>query len=296
MQGRRDLDDVASLIMSELTPVVSAQHGAFFLAHAGRRRPASSGGRGGADGSYELRHARQLRRTPRAPMPTSFRPGEGLIGTAAEEKRTILVENVPPRLSEDLLGARRGAAGARDRAAGAVRGEGARRDRAGLLPAVHADPEGLPQPDRRDDRAPASTPSRVNTKTEVLLKQSQELTEQLRERSEELENRQKALQASNAELEEKAELLARQNRDIEVKNTEIEEARQVLEERAEQLAVSMRYKSRVPREHVARAAYPAQLAADPGQAARRQRGRATCRRSRWSSPRPSTAPAPTCSS
>ena len=32
MQGRRDLDDVASLIMSELTPVVSAQHGAFFLA------------------------------------------------------------------------------------------------------------------------------------------------------------------------------------------------------------------------------------------------------------------------
>jgi signal transduction histidine kinase len=83
----------------------------------------------------------------------------------------------------------------------------------------------------------------VNTKTEQLLKQSQELTEQLRERSAELEQRQKALQASNAELEEKAELLARQNRDIEVKNTEIEEARQVLEERAEQLAVSMRYKS-----------------------------------------------------
>ncbi|CAM5249583.1 histidine kinase OS=Streptomyces fumanus OX=67302 GN=GCM10018772_37180 PE=4 SV=1 [Streptomyces fumanus] len=83
----------------------------------------------------------------------------------------------------------------------------------------------------------------VNTKTEVLLKQSQELTEQLRERSAELEQRQKALQASNAELEEKAELLAQQNRDIEVKNTEIEEARQVLEERAEQLAVSMRYKS-----------------------------------------------------
>ncbi|MEU0294502.1 response regulator, partial [Streptomyces microflavus] len=73
--------------------------------------------------------------------------------------------------------------------------------------------------------------------------QSQELTEQLRDRSQELENRQKALQASNAELEEKAELLAQQNRDIEVKNTEIEEARQVLEERAEQLAVSMRYKS-----------------------------------------------------
>ena len=136
----------------------------------------------------------------------------------------------------------------------------------------------------------------VNTKTEVLLKQSQELTEQLRERSAELENRQKALQASNAELEEKAELLAQQNRDIEVKNTEIEEARQVLEERAEQLAVSMRYKSRVPGEHVARAAYAAQLAADPGQAARRQRRGQPLARSRSSSPRRSTARAPTCSS
>ena len=34
MQGRRDLTDVAALIMSELTPLVAAQHGAFFLAEA----------------------------------------------------------------------------------------------------------------------------------------------------------------------------------------------------------------------------------------------------------------------
>ena len=36
LQGQRDLEAVASLIMTELTPVVSAQHGAFFLAPAGR--------------------------------------------------------------------------------------------------------------------------------------------------------------------------------------------------------------------------------------------------------------------
>src|SRR5438270_393745 len=36
LQGQRDLQTVSRLIMSELTPVVSAQHGAFFLAqHAG---------------------------------------------------------------------------------------------------------------------------------------------------------------------------------------------------------------------------------------------------------------------
>ena len=52
MQGRRDLEDVASLIMSELTPVVSAQHGAFFLA-----MPTGDGtdvARTGRD-AYELR-------------------------------------------------------------------------------------------------------------------------------------------------------------------------------------------------------------------------------------------------
>src|SRR5438045_7055029 len=34
MQGQRDLQAVSRLIMSELTPTVSAQHGAFFLANA----------------------------------------------------------------------------------------------------------------------------------------------------------------------------------------------------------------------------------------------------------------------
>ncbi len=66
-------------------------------------------------------------------------------------------------------------------------------------------------------------------RTKLLLSESQELAKQL--------------QVSNAELEEKAELLATLNRDIEVKNSEIEQARQALEERAEQLAVSMRYTS-----------------------------------------------------
>src|SRR5258706_5674504 len=34
MQGQRDLQTVSRLIMSELTPVVSAQHGAFFLSES----------------------------------------------------------------------------------------------------------------------------------------------------------------------------------------------------------------------------------------------------------------------
>ncbi|OEJ41339.1 hybrid sensor histidine kinase/response regulator [Streptomyces agglomeratus] len=238
MQGRRDLDDVASLIMSELTPVVSAQHGAFFLALTTR---GTSEVGADEDSPYELR-MRGSYGYSAGSMPTSFKPGETLIGTAAEEKRTILVDNVPPgylKISSGL-----GEAPPAHVIVLPVLFEG---KILGVIELASFQPFTQIQKDFLNQIAEMIATSvntiSVNTKTEVLLEQSQELTEQLRERSAELENRQKALQESNAELEEKAELLAQQNRDIEVKNTEIEEARQVLEERAEQLAVSMRYKS-----------------------------------------------------
>ncbi|MER5906632.1 HAMP domain-containing protein [Streptomyces mirabilis] len=237
MQGRRDLDDVASLIMSELTPVVSAQHGAFFLS-----MPLVDGKEAGNDeDAYELRMLGSYGYSMGS-MPTSFRPGEALIGTAAQEKRTILVENAPSgylKISSGL-----GEAPPAQVIVLPVLFEGTV---LGVIELASFTPFTQIQKDFLNQIAEMIATSvntiSVNTKTEVLLKQSQELTEQLQERSAELENRQKALQDSNAQLEEKAEQLAQQNRDIEVKNTEIEEARQVLEERAEQLAVSMRYKS-----------------------------------------------------
>ncbi|WP_320780965.1 HAMP domain-containing protein [Streptomyces sp. CRN 30] len=238
MQGRRDLQDVASLIMSELTPVVSAQHGAFFLAmpFVDGQEPAAA-----REDQYELRMLGSYGYSMGS-MPTSFRPGEALVGTAAQEKRTILVENAPSgylKISSGL-----GEAPPAQVIVLPVLFEGKVLgviELASFTPFTHIQKDFLNQ--IAEMIATSVNTISVNTKTEVLLKQSQELTEQLRDRSEELELRQKALQASNAELEEKAELLAQQNRDIEVKNTEIEEARQVLEERAEQLAVSMRYKS-----------------------------------------------------
>ncbi|MGV9252916.1 HAMP domain-containing protein [Streptomyces sp. NPDC003697] len=238
MQGRRDLEDVASLIMSELTPVVSAQHGAFFVAV-----PLMDGRDLAAEGDdrYELRMLGSYGYSMGS-MPTSFRPGEALIGTAAEEKRTILVENAPSgylKISSGL-----GEAPPAQVIVLPVLFEGTV---LGVIELASFTPFTQIQKDFLNQIAEMIATSvntiSVNTKTEQLLKQSQELTEQLRLRSEELEQRQKALQASNAELEEKAELLAQQNRDIEAKNSEIEEARQVLEERAEQLAVSMRYRS-----------------------------------------------------
>ncbi|MEV6105934.1 HAMP domain-containing protein [Streptomyces sp. NPDC051940] len=239
LQGRRDLADVARLIMSELTPVVAAQHGAFFIA-----LPAAGGdelGAEGAEDSYELRMIGSYGHQ-RGAMPTVLRPGETLIGTAAQEKRTILVENVP----EGYLKIASGLGEAppahvivvplvfEDTILGVV-------ELAAFQNFTQIQKDFLSQ--LAEMIATSINTISANTKTESLLKQSQELTEQLQDRSQELENRQKALEDSNAELEEKAELLARQNRDIEIKNVEIEDARQGLEERAEQLAVSMRYKS-----------------------------------------------------
>ncbi|HSX97598.1 MAG TPA: HAMP domain-containing protein, partial [Streptomyces sp.] len=213
MQGRRDLDDVASLIMSELTPVVSAQHGAFFLALPfldGKDLAPDN------DDQYELRMLGSYGYSMGS-MPASFRPGEALVGTAAKEKRTILVENAPSgylKISSGL-----GEAPPAQVIVLPVLFEGTV---LGVIELASFTPFTQIQKDFLSQIAEMIATSvntiSVNTKTEVLLKQSQELTEQLRERSDELENRQEALQASNAELEEKAELLARQNRDIEVKN------------------------------------------------------------------------------
>ncbi|WP_335978862.1 hybrid sensor histidine kinase/response regulator [Streptomyces sp. CA2R106] len=231
MQGRRDLRDVAALIMSELTPVVSAQHGAFFLA----RDTAESGE------EYELALIGSYGFSRRT-MSSVFLPGEGLIGQAAVEKRSILIEQAPPGYLKIVSGLGEAPPAHvivlpvlfEGRVLGVI-------ELAAFQPFTQIQKDFLDQ--ITDIIAISVNTISVNTKTEGLLKQSQELTEQLQERSDELENRQRALQRSNEELEEKAELLAEQNSAIEVKNTEIEEARQVLEERAEQLAVSMRYKS-----------------------------------------------------
>ena len=231
MQGRPDLGDVAALIMSELTPVVSAQHGAFFLAEDTAE----------VGEEYELRLIGGYGFSKRT-MSSIFLPGEGLIGQAAVEKRSILIEQAPPGYLKITSGL--GEAPPAHVIVLPVLFEGRV---LGVIELAAFQPFTMIQKDFLNQITEVIAISvntiSVNTKTEGLLKQSQELTEQLQDRSAELENRQRALEMSNAELEEKAELLARQNRDIEVKNTEIEEARQVLEERAEQLAVSMRYKS-----------------------------------------------------
>ena len=126
MQGQRDLQEVSSLIMSELTPTVNAQHGAFFL-------PSPDAEDGVTDGELSLVASYGYKK--RKNVSNHFKPGESLVGQAALEKTPILITAAAGRLHPDRLGPRRGGAAQHHRHAGPVRGAGARRDRARLVPA-----------------------------------------------------------------------------------------------------------------------------------------------------------------
>jgi signal transduction histidine kinase/CheY-like chemotaxis protein len=81
LQGQGDLTQVTRLIMSELTPLVTSQHGAFFLVE------------GEDDPDLRLVASYGYRR--RQSDPERFLLGDGLVGQAAVEAKPILVEDVP---------------------------------------------------------------------------------------------------------------------------------------------------------------------------------------------------------
>ncbi|WP_229837080.1 HAMP domain-containing protein, partial [Dactylosporangium sucinum] len=221
MQGHRDLATLTSLVMSELPPIVSAQHGTFFLATD-------------ADGSVTLERAASYGARLGNDAPTRFRLGESLVGQAAWDKKTITMSGAPPdyvKISSSL-----GSADPVNVIVLPVLFEG---QVLGVIElssvheftGVHHD---LLEQLKEAIGVNINT-IRAASRTEGLLIESQRLAQELRAQQEELRR-------SNTELAEKAELLARQNRDIEAKNVKLEEASQ-LEERARQIAVASRYKS-----------------------------------------------------
>jgi len=233
MQGHRDPLEVARLIMSELTPLVSAQYGAFYLAAAG-----ADGGPDAPGAGFERIAAYGFHRSGM----TKFSLGEGLAGQAALDRVRILVEDAPPGYVT----------------VGSGLGESAPTHLA-VLPIVFEDQVlgvlELASLHRFSDLhlsffdrfvptiGVTINAIMANSRTEVLLTESQRLATQLQERSDELQRQQAELRRSNAELEDKAALLAKQNRAIEVQNFQIDQARRTLEERAQQLAISSQYKS-----------------------------------------------------
>ncbi|MEV6738345.1 HAMP domain-containing protein [Streptomyces sp. NPDC051104] len=229
MQGHRELPVVAELIMDELTPLVSAQYGAFYLAEDTERGPELR-----LVGSYGYPDDEE--RTARIPF------GRSLVGQAARGRRPISVEDLPPGYVTISSGLGQAVPSAlvvlpvvvEDQVLGVIELASVTRFTqihqdflAQLMPTIGVNLNTIV----------------ANARTDELLEESQRLTAELQSRSEELQVQQEELQRSNAELEEKASLLASQNRDIEAKNLQIEQARQELETRAQELALASKYKS-----------------------------------------------------
>jgi len=82
LQGQRDLLAVGKLILSELAPVVSAQHGVFYIMSNSADEP-------------ELKLLASYAHAEGNGVKTHFKLGESLIGQAALEKQRILLVDVP---------------------------------------------------------------------------------------------------------------------------------------------------------------------------------------------------------
>ncbi len=222
LQGQKNLNTVGRLILSELAPVVAAQHAVFYVLDSSGERArltllASYGSRGqGASGSQlEL--------------------GEGLVGQCAVDKEKSLLSKVPLNYITIFSGL--GAAPPQNILVLPVIFEGMVK---GVLELASFERFSATHEAFLDQLTESIgiviNTIEANTRTEDLLTQSQSLAQ-------ELQSRQQELQQTNQELEEKAGLLAHQNQEVERKNQEVEQARKALEEKAEQLALTSKYKS-----------------------------------------------------
>ncbi len=255
LQGQRSLETVCKLILSELAPLVNAQHGAFYTVESGDTESDADETTLKLLSSYAYRSRKSLS--------NRFRLGESLVGQCGLERQRILVTNVPDNYIKISSGL--GEAKPSNIVVLPVLFEGAVKAVLELASFYEFSAISLAFMDQLTE----SIGIVLNTieagmRTEELLKQSQSLAEELRSQQleltetnqrlelqarslqaseERLKMQQEQLQKTNEELEQRSRLLEVQNREVERKNREIHQAKFALEERAQQLALSSRYKS-----------------------------------------------------
>jgi HAMP domain-containing protein/CheY-like chemotaxis protein/signal transduction histidine kinase len=231
LQGQKDLLTVGRLILSELAPVVSAQHGVFYIMEGPREDVETEGEKPEAYLKLLASYAYRSRKR----VSNKFALGEGLVGQAAFEKERILVTNAPPDYVQITSGL--GQAPPTNIIVLPVLFEGQVKAVIELSSFERFSPTHQAFLDQLvESIGIVINTIEANMRTEDLLKQSQSLAK-------ELQSRQEELTTTNQELQEKARLLAEQNAEVERKNNEVEQARQALEEKAKQLAITSKYKS-----------------------------------------------------
>jgi signal transduction histidine kinase/HAMP domain-containing protein/ActR/RegA family two-component response regulator len=207
MQGQRSITSVAQLIVSELTPLVDAQHGAFYMIDAEpdpRLHLIATYGFGG-----------------RKNLANAYRLKENLIGQCAFERKRILLSDVPEGFISIATGM--GEASPRTVVVLPVLFEGEIKAVIELASFRTFTPNYL----TFLDQLMASVGVILNMISSSM--RTEELLQQLK--------------TSNAELEAQATELNVKAKLLEVKNQEVELASRSLEEKAEQLQLISKYKS-----------------------------------------------------
>ncbi|TMD37248.1 MAG: response regulator, partial [Chloroflexi bacterium] len=223
LQGQRDPMTVSKMVLSELAPLVHAEHGVFYGMVAANGKAAYL--------ALQAGYAYKQRRN----IPMEFALGEGLVGQCGLEKKRIVITDVPKdyiKITSAL-----GESVPANIVVLPVLFEGEVR---AVIELASFQPFSPTHIDFLDQLAESIgivlNTIEANSRTEDLLKQSQSLAT-------ELQSQQDQLQRTNDELAEKARQLAEQNAEIEQRRLEVESAKVLVEEKAEQLALTSRYKS-----------------------------------------------------
>jgi HAMP domain-containing protein/signal transduction histidine kinase/ActR/RegA family two-component response regulator len=209
MQGQRSIVSVGQLIMSELTPLVNAHHGAFYLMETD------------IEGEQALRLIASYGFGGRKSLATSYKVRETLIGQCAFEKKRIVLGSVP----EDFIYIATGMGEAPPRTVVVlpVLFEGETKAVIELAAFASFSSNHLTFLDQlMDSVGVILNMISSSMRTEELLAQ---------------------LKKSNAELGAQATELNVKAKLLEVKNNEVELASRALEEKAEQLQLISKYKS-----------------------------------------------------
>lgn len=256
LQGQKNLTASANLVLSDLAPLLGAQHGVFYLRDS--------------DHADALKLHASYAYTERKHVANHFRLGEGLVGQCALERKRILVSEVPADYVKIQSGL----------------GHHAPLHLV-VVPIIFEDQVHgvleLASFGKFDDTQLGFLDQLANTigvslaaltaklRTEQLLHASQELTaelqtqqeelqtqqEELRESNSRLESHTRALQSSdqvlrqqqeelqqtNEELQEKGTLLEAQRAKLEERTRALETAKLEVDEKARQLTLTSQYKS-----------------------------------------------------
>jgi HAMP domain-containing protein/signal transduction histidine kinase/DNA-binding response OmpR family regulator len=222
LQGQRDLVTVGRLMLSELAPLVEAQHGVIYQVEAD-------------DEDYALKLLSAYADSAVGGHAERLELGEGLIGQCALDARRILITEMP----YDVVPITSGLFKAQPRHVivlpvlfeGQVKAVIELASLGGFTDLQLAFLEQL-----TTSIGIVLNSIGATMQTEGLLKQSQQLAT-------ELQTQQRELQQTNEKLEQKAQQLADRNVEVEAKNQEIEQARRAVEEKATELALTSKYKS-----------------------------------------------------